>query len=82
MKTIKILLTIILAATLTSCQFDFNPGVDGNGNVVTEERSVSSFEKVKGSAGIDVYLTEGNENKIVVEADENLLELIETDIIN
>jgi len=82
MKTIKILLTVVLAATLTSCQFDFQSGVDGNGNVVTEERSVSSFEKVRGSAGIDVYLTEGTENKIVVEADENLMELIETEIVN
>lgn len=82
MKTIKILLTVVLVVTLTSCQFDFQPSINGNGNVVTEERTTSSFDKVKGSAGIDVYLTEGTENKIVVEADENLLELIETAIVN
>ena len=83
MKTIKIVLAVILATTLTSCQFDFNTGINGNGNVVTEERPVSSdFTEVRGSAGLDVYLTEGTENKIVVEADENLMDLIETNISN
>lgn len=81
MKTLKILIAFVAAATLTSCNFDFSIGqIDGNGNVQTEERSVSDFTKVKGSAGIDVYLTEGSENKVVVEADENLLEFIETSV--
>ena len=83
MKTIKILLILVLATTLTSCHWDFHSGIDGNGNVITEDRSVSEdFTKVKGSTGLDVYLTEGTENKIVVEADENLMELIETNISN
>jgi len=57
--------------------------VNGNGNVVTEEREVNQdFDQVRGSRGLDVYLTEGDENKIVVEADENLLDLIETEISN
>jgi len=56
---------------------------NGNGNVVTEEREVTQdFNEVKGSRGLDVYLTKGNENKIIIEADENLLELIETNISN
>jgi hypothetical protein len=84
MKTIKIILSLILVATLTSCHFDMNIGhVNGNGDVVTEEREVTQdFDQVKGSRGLDVYLTEGTENKIVVEADENLLDLIETVISN
>lgn len=83
MKTIKIILAVVLIASLSSCQFDFHTGVNGNGNVVTEERSVTSdFTEVKGSTGLDVYLTEGTENKIVVEADENLMKLIETNISN
>lgn len=84
MKSIKTLLLLVLVATITSCQFDVNLGHEnGNGNVITEERSVEQdFEKVRGSSGIDVYLTEGSENKIVVEADENLLEFIETNISN
>ncbi len=82
MKAIKILLVVILATTLSSCYFDLHTGVTGNGNVINEERSVSNFDKVKGSTGLDVYLTEGTENKVVIEADENLMDLIETNISN
>jgi len=83
MKTIKIILAVVLVSTLSSCQFDFHSGINGNGNVITEERSVSNdFTEVRGSTGLDVYLTEGTENKIVIEADENLMKLIETNISN
>lgn len=83
MKALKIIIAFVAVASLTSCHFDFNIGqTNGNGNVVTEERPVADFNKVKGSAGLDIYLTEGTENKVVVEADENLLELIETEVEN
>ena len=84
MKSIKIISAIAGLLILNSCNFDINIGqVNGDGNVVTEDRTTSAdFNEVKGSAGLDVYLTEGSENKIVVEADENLLEHIETDINN
>ena len=84
MKTIKIFFAVLAVITLNSCAFDINLGQEnGNGNVVTEERNIGGeFTKVKGSAGLDVYLTKGSENKVVVEADENLMEFIETEIRN
>ncbi|NND62438.1 MAG: DUF2807 domain-containing protein [Flavobacteriaceae bacterium] len=84
MKSINLIIVALLSVVLTSCNFDIQLGqVSGNGNVVTEERPVTSdFDAVKGSAGLDVFLTEGDENKIVVEADENLMEVIETEIQN
>ena len=84
MRTIKILGAFATILLLGSCNFDAIIGqVHGNGNVETDERMVSeSFSEVKGSAGLDVYLTEGSENKIIVEADENLLDIIETEINN
>lgn len=70
-----------VALTLTACNLNINTGENGNGKIVTEEREVTAdFTEVRGSAGLDIYLTQGNENKIVVEADENLLQYIETDI--
>tara|TARA_R110002094_G_scaffold217954_1_gene189227 strand:- start:182 stop:904 length:723 start_codon:yes stop_codon:yes gene_type:complete len=81
MKTLKIVLLLAAVFSMSACHFDFNQ-TSGNGNVATEERNLTSdFDKVHGSAGIDVYLTEGNENKIVVEADENLLGLISTEVV-
>lgn len=81
MKSINLIFLSITAILLSSCNFNFDTGETGNGNVITEERDVSQdFSEVRGSAGLDVYLTQGNENKIVVEADENLLQYISTDI--
>lgn len=56
--------------------------VHGNGNVVKEERSAGSFSGVKASTGIDVYLSQGEKMSIVVEADENLHEYIQTVVSN
>ncbi|MDC8003515.1 DUF2807 domain-containing protein [Aureisphaera galaxeae] len=84
MKSIKIIALAGITLLATACNFDINFGqTNGNGNVQVEERPVdSNFDEVKGSAGLDVYLTQGDEDKIVVEADENLHELIETEIVN
>ncbi|MEM0517083.1 head GIN domain-containing protein [Aequorivita flava] len=79
MKTIRFITAMGAALLLSACNFTI--GENGNGNVVTEERQVTAdFTEVRGSAGLEVYLTQGSENKIVVEADENLLPLIETEI--
>ncbi|MEZ4875343.1 MAG: head GIN domain-containing protein [Flavobacteriaceae bacterium] len=83
MKRIHIFTLGCLALVMTSCHFDIGLGqVNGNGNVTTETREVSDFSSVRGSAGMDVFLTQGTENKVVVEADENLMEYIETYVEN
>lgn len=83
MKPINLIIASITALILSSCNFNFDTGEIGNGNVVTQERNITDdFTEVRGSAGLDVYLTQGKENKIVVEADENLLEYISTDVKN
>ncbi|MDT0556572.1 head GIN domain-containing protein [Patiriisocius hiemis] len=82
MKTIKFLALSVVVLLFTSCNFDINLGqTNGNGNVVTQDRiEGESFDEVRGSAGLDVFLTEGAETKVTVEADENLQEIIETRI--
>ena len=79
---IKFLVATILSFTLFSCNFDINfTGVQGNGNVQLENRTPNqSFNAVKASQGLDVYLTHGDEESIVIEADENLHELIKTEV--
>lgn len=81
MKTTSFIFAMGAALVLNACNLNISTGEDGNGNVITEEREVTEdFTEVRGSSGLDVYLTKGNENKIVVEADENLLQYIETNI--
>jgi hypothetical protein len=71
---------LILAAVDQSCYFDFRETVYGSGNVVTEERPVSSFDGINVSSGIDVFITQGDKETLEVIADDNLLEYILTDV--
>lgn len=86
MITIARIITIaIIGLLVSSCNFDFNmnPGKVGNGNVVSEERDADeSFTKIKASEGLDVYITQSNTQSIEVEADDNIISLIATDIDN
>ncbi|WP_282124384.1 head GIN domain-containing protein [Algibacter mikhailovii] len=82
---IKIIVATILSFTLFSCNFDINmnPGVKGNGDVIIEDRtSNTSFSTIKATEGLDVYLTQSDSESIIVEADENLQDLILTEVEN
>lgn len=77
----KILIPLSFAfflLTVTSCLM--GPTVTGNGNITTQNRNVDSFEKLKVTRGLNVYVSQGDVQKVIVEADENLLEYIETDV--
>ena len=80
----KQVLTIVLSvvfglATFTSSGCMYMTGIDGNGKVKKETRNVSSFDAIKIGGAFEVYLTQGNES-LVVEADENLLDIITTEV--
>ena len=79
MKKISIAFIILLTVTLSSCIMDgLNQGITGNGNVLEETRDLSGFDRIHISSGIDVLLSEGEDFGVRVEADENLMEVIET----
>jgi hypothetical protein len=85
---VKIAIAVVLSLFISSCGFDiqigdFGTGEKGNGVVTTDTRSVSEdFTKVSASEGLMVYVTQADEFKIKVEADENIIDLIRTDIKN
>lgn len=70
---------IVLISPAVQAQNWFK-SVSGNGNVTKEVRKVASFDAVKASAGVNVYLFQGNEEKIVVETDENLQECLRVEV--
>lgn len=84
MKKIAIISAIHVTALLTSsCVFDINfgDGKKGNGVIVTESRDVTAdFSTVSASEGLDVFVTQADDFKIKVEADENVIKLIGTEI--
>ncbi|WP_052143728.1 head GIN domain-containing protein [Wocania ichthyoenteri] len=81
----KIIVATLLSLTLFSCNFDINmnSGVRGNGNVETQERTINEpFSAIKATEGLNVYLTQSNSESITVEADENLHDLIITEVVD
>ncbi|PKP13709.1 MAG: DUF2807 domain-containing protein [Bacteroidetes bacterium HGW-Bacteroidetes-3] len=88
MKTlvrITILISIYLALlfSTTSCVFNGVIGIKGNGKVVSEERAISSdFDEINVQQGINLFITQGKPTNISVEADENILDLLVTEVKN
>jgi hypothetical protein len=81
MKSLKSLTFAIIILGITSCiNGQFWKTVEGNRKVVTRERKTDSFTGVKVSSGIDVYLKQGNNEAVSVEADENLQDYILTEV--
>lgn len=76
----SILFTALMLTTLLcwSCFY----GIKGSGRVVKSERTVDPFESIAVSAGIDVILSQDSVVKIIVEADDNLQEIIKTEVSN
>jgi hypothetical protein len=76
--TILITAYLMLLFSTASCFFD---GVKGSNNVVSEERAIiSNFETIKVHQGISVYLSQGNKTELRVEADDNIIDLLITEV--
>ena len=81
MKSLKSLAAALVIIAISSCTHaQFFRTVEGHGNVVTKERKTDDFTGVKVSSGIDVYLKQGNNESVSVEADQNLHEYILTEV--
>lgn len=81
----KFIVAFIMSLMLMSCQFNsnFGFGVRGNGDVETIERQISDdFSEIRVSRGLDVYLTQSDEVTVEVQADENLHDIIITEVEN
>ena len=68
----------IFAFIFTSC----GPTILGSGKIETQNRTVSEFDEIDISGGhFNVFLRQGSEEDLKIEADDNLLEVIESDVI-
>jgi hypothetical protein len=55
-------------------------GERGSGNLVTEEREVDDFTKIENSGSADILVTVGEEKKVTVRIDDNLIDFIVTEV--
>lgn len=83
-KVTGVLLIIILVSTLAvftvSCKWTVGV-VKGSGEIRTEERDVSNFKKVNLSGVGSLIITQGEKESLVIEADDNIIPLIEAEVI-
>jgi hypothetical protein len=81
MRSLRFLITLTAIFLIAACSHAQNrKTVHGNNKVITKEREAGSFEGLRVSTGIDVYLKQGSKETITVEADENLHEYILTEV--
>ena len=80
----KFAVAILIAILFSSCKHDIHFGekITGSGHVVTRERNLEPFTKIEVSQALDCEVTQGNEQKIIVEADDNLQDGIITTVSN
>jgi hypothetical protein len=62
----------LLAAVSVKAQKSDRETIEGNGNLVTRDVAVSSFESLKASGVYELKLLQGDKETVKIEADENL----------
>lgn len=83
MKTsIKLMVCALFLSSIVNAQNWNGKKIKGNGVQKTENRSTTNYDEVKVSGFFDVDLIAGNEGKISVQAEENLLQYIKIEVEN
>lgn len=72
-----LLATVTTITCLMACNHIGGKRVKGNGNVITQDRSVGAFAGVRSSGSFDIYVSTGPQS-VKIEAEENLLPYIES----
>lgn len=71
MKT-KIYFLLVLPLVILLSYHGWAQNIRGNGNVIKQERSISPFRGIIASGSYELFLSQGEEEKVIIEADENL----------
>ena len=81
MKTLSKFFSIVIigAFFLQACNFNYKKG---NGNIETEAIDLKNFDKISIGGNYDVTLIQGENTRVVIETDENLLRYINTELFD
>ena len=77
LKIVIMLFFIGISVSFISCNI---LTVKGNGNIITSERNVSSFEKIRSGGSADVCFHVSQEYRIIVTTDSNLIDVVTTEV--
>jgi len=80
MKNLKVAgITLIIGVSLGFISCNILP-IIGNGDLITSERNISSFEKIRSSSNTDVRFRMSQEYRVVITTDSNLMEIVTTEV--
>lgn len=71
-----LIIPVLLALLLNSCIYDM--WIEGNGDLIEEEREIPEFSKISSSGSFNVYYEYSDSIKVTVECESNLIMYIET----
>ncbi len=77
MKNIAITLIALISILISP---NIKTLAQGNGRIVRENRSHRNFSGIKVGGSFDVFIQQGNTERVTIEADENLMDQIETKV--
>ena len=88
MKISRILIVILLIGLFSlpaaSCKLidaiGGNISVKGSGNVISEDRDISGFSKIYISGSGNLFIEQGSEESMTIEAEDNIIPLIITEV--
>jgi hypothetical protein len=80
-----VIILIISALVMLSCRLPFFapelPAViEGSGDISSEDREVQDFDRIQLTGAGDITLAQGQTEVVIVEADDNLLPYVETEV--
>ena len=76
---------VIVFLVTSACSIDGLVGLNtvrGSGDLVTEDRSVSDFDRVSMSGSGDLVITQGDEESLTIETDDNIMPYITSEVKN
>ena len=83
-QTLLLISLTVVCLSLHSCQEEDSSWfpVAGSGEVVSQERTVPAFSKIKSSISGSITIVESNDQQLSVSAQKNLVDLLETQVVN
>ena len=80
MKNLILTLALLVSVSTVSAQNWSSKKTKGNGSIVTEDRTVNAFNKLKVSGSFRVVLTSDRTKEVSIKTDENLMDYIITEV--
>ncbi len=62
--------------------FTFLNRINGSGNLVKEERSVSTFNSIEAGGAFEIIIVKGDKQSLIIETDDNIIEKVISNVNN